>query len=129
MASLRNLDFSWCKNLRDARALTALTDLESLDLSHTAVDNKGVPNWPELKNLRRLRLTRTSIDDAGLEGLDLVRGLERLDLHRTRVTDACMPILSAIQSLVSLDVSGTLITTTSPVSYVRSVFHWYVPAS
>jgi hypothetical protein len=127
MASLRNLDFSWCKNLRDARALTALTELESLDLSHTAVDNKGVPAWPELKNLRRLRLTRTLIDDAGLEGLDLVRGLERLDLHRTRVTDACMSILSAIQSLVSLDVSGTLITTTSLVSHVQSVFHWRVP--
>jgi Leucine-rich repeat (LRR) protein len=129
MAALRNLDFSWCKNLRDARGLTAVKGLEGLDLSHTAVDNSGVPTWSELSNLRRLRLTRTSVDDAGLEGLERVRGLERLDLHRTRVTDAGMRTLSGITSLVSLDVSGTLITTVSPVSHVPSVFHWHVPTS
>lgn len=124
LASLRTLDLSWCKALRDARGLTAL---ESLDLSHTAVDNAGLPTWHQLTNLRRLRLTCSDIDDAGLQGLESVPRLERLDLHRACITDACLPVLSAIPSLVSLDVSGTQITTAEPLAHIKSVFYWHVP--
>lgn len=68
-------------------ALASLRKLQSLDVSHTAIDSESMSllkNWPEL---RRLDLTATRIDDAGLDHLASCPRLEYLAVGKTKVTN------------------------------------------
>ena len=71
----------------DLMRLTALIDLEYLNLNDTQVTDAGLTHLKELTNLERLDLEGTQVTDAGLVHLIELTNLDHLWLGNTHVTD------------------------------------------
>ncbi len=70
-----------------------------LNLSHTAVTDRGLAALADLTELRRLHLAGTGITDAGLQHLRGLDRLEYLNLYGTRVSDAGLIHIAALPNL------------------------------
>jgi hypothetical protein len=90
--------------------LAGLVHLEDLDLTETAVTDRGLRSLGALANLRRLILWGTRVGDIGAEHLGNLNHLEELDLRHTAISDRSIANLAALKGLAELDIAGTGIT-------------------
>ncbi|MGB0991016.1 MAG: c-type cytochrome domain-containing protein [Akkermansiaceae bacterium] len=77
----------------------ASADLTELDLSGSAISDKGLTLLEKCSNLRSLKLNQTKITDAALAAVSKVNTLEVLNLHSTAVTDAGLSNLHKLSAL------------------------------
>jgi Gluconolactonase len=82
--------------------LTALENIEKLDLSGTEIGDAGLKRLQQLTKLQELNLGGTTVSDAGLAALTSLGRLRSLHLANTAVSGAGMKQLP----LVDLDLSG-----------------------
>jgi hypothetical protein len=92
------------------RIITALPNLEELDLSYTDVGDAELEQLKTLTHLHTLYLLNTRITDAGMRHLEAISSLEALLLWRTRVGDAGVEHLKRLTHLKELDLIQTRIT-------------------
>jgi formylglycine-generating enzyme required for sulfatase activity len=72
------------------------------------VDDQGLSNLANLKDVRRLNLARTSITDAGLANFTALSELRHLYLYQNpQLGDAGMTHLSGLSTLEGLDLTAT----------------------
>lgn len=90
--------------------LRSLTNLESLDLAHSAVTGRGLGYLAELKNLQELRLFDTNVGDSGLIHVGKMRRLRRVDLSGCQLTDMGLTHLRRLNHLQELQLCGTSVT-------------------
>ncbi len=90
--------------------LSALTDLQWLNLDRTQVGDDGLIQIKDLKKLEGLLLNWTPVTDAGVAHLQRLTELQKLDLGRTHVTDAGLIPLERLTNLEQLDLGGTDVT-------------------
>jgi len=106
----------FCGRITDAelgqfKGLKGLSQLQSLDLSGTAITDAGLQHLKAFRNLQHLDLSRTAITGAGLVGY--LRGLDDLQglaLSATRITDTGLQYLNGLPHLQSLNLAYTAIT-------------------
>jgi hypothetical protein len=89
--------------------LQGLTELRTLDLTHTAITNAGLAHLKELAKLKHLNLSLTAVDDAGLEHLAGLTDLQELGLAYTDVSDAGLKHLKRLTKLQWLDLTRSLV--------------------
>jgi serine/threonine protein kinase/Leucine-rich repeat (LRR) protein len=99
----------------DDNQIIALAELcpniEILDVSGTAVTDKGLESVAKLKDLRTLRLDRTSITNAGLEQVTRLSKLGLLDLSFTSINGQdAIHKLKRLEHLSSLGLQGLILT-------------------
>lgn len=87
-----------------------LVNLQELGLQNTSVTGNGLVHLQSLVNLRVLDLTHTAVDDSGIEHLHALPHLETLFLGRTLVTDAGMATLTEFKELKCVHLEHTRIT-------------------
>ena len=80
--------------------------LSELDLSGTAITDKGLIHIGRLSKLKTLRLNVTYITDAGLASLAQIVDLETLDIRGTQVSAEGLRRLLGCTKLRRLDISG-----------------------
>jgi len=68
--------------------LSAFSNLEVLDLSHTDIDDEDTKTLSQLDSVKFLVLSETSITDTGLARLEANQSLEILLIRDTNVTRA-----------------------------------------
>ncbi|HLW68897.1 MAG TPA: hypothetical protein VKS79_26535 [Gemmataceae bacterium] len=90
----------------DLKELSALKDLEALDLCATRIADDGLAELTAFKRLQVLNLSCTKVTDAGLKTLAEVEKLQRLYVLRTAVTDDGMKELAATKKRSRLRVVG-----------------------
>ena len=90
--------------------LRGLTNLETLELSHTQITDDGLKHLTGLPNLNYLELAGTKITDAGLECLKGMTNLDSLNLGSTLVTDGGLAMLKRLTKLKQLELSCTRVT-------------------
>lgn len=88
----------------------ALSGLQRLDLSGTAITGLGLEHLRELDQLIELALRDTAIDDIGLQNLQGLTRLRILDLTGTNVTDAGLIRLVRLPKLEELKLRNTHVT-------------------
>jgi Leucine-rich repeat (LRR) protein len=95
---LKGLYLSLSFGLSEARLkdIAVMRDLQTLDLSHSDVTDKGLKGLAALKNLQALHLGATRVTDKGLKGLAEMKSLQQLDLAGTDVTDAGLKELAGL---------------------------------
>ena len=93
------------------RHIKGLTNLKSLDLTGTTVDDAGLENIEGLTQLESLNLSLTPLTSAGMKHLKGLSSL-RLELTRTKVDDSGLESLSDLAHLQSLNLWGTRVTGT-----------------
>jgi len=77
-----------------------LTQLQTLDLSHSKVTDAGLEHLKGLTRLQTLALSECmKVTDAGLERLKGLTQLQTLVLTRTQVTDAGLEHLKGLTQL------------------------------
>lgn len=87
-------------NMRDWK------ELEVLNLRGTRVTSKVFEHIGKMTNLRSLDLAFTQIDDEGFEQLSNLPKLERLAIGGNRLTGSSLPLLKLLTTLTDLDVGG-----------------------
>jgi internalin A len=93
------------------RRIARLNDLESLDLSHSAIDDRQLALLaPLAARLRELTLSGTNVTDAGLKELARFHELDYLELTNTRITDAGLAHLKSLAVLRTLHLDLTDVT-------------------
>ena len=112
MTSLTYLGVGHNTNIGDdgIRYLSALKNLNGINLWYTRTGDEGLKTLSALPKLRRIFAGGTNISDAGTS---LLRGneiLEELILQKTKIGDETLKYLSEIKSLKELHVSETGIT-------------------
>ncbi len=85
-------------------------ELNTLRLSHAALESADFQQIWELKNLIRLNLSFNELTDADLAGVEKLENLVNLELQFTPLTDASVPRLARLPGLSSIDITGTDIT-------------------
>lgn len=88
-------------------AWSPASQLESLYLVSTAVDDAGLHQIGRLPSLKTLQLGHTKITDAGLPAVDHLSNLETLSLSNTAVTDAGLISLRDLRKLSTIMVRDT----------------------
>ena len=111
IAGLKNL-----KNIRvrrtkvEGHTLAPFHNLESLDLTFTPFDDKGLANLKGMSRLKRLWVGDTLVTDEGLASLSGLSELEELDLRGTRISDRGLAHLSGLTRLKQLNLLGADVT-------------------
>jgi len=132
LAALRNLNLD-----RDLSYITALTDLEELDLQDAPVNDAGLSHLSKLQKLRWLNLLKRSpsgkitgagmvhlknlksleeltlphgASDAGVEQLAALDSLKKINLWGDDITDKSIPVLAQMKSLETLELSSRNVT-------------------
>ncbi len=82
--------------------LEALTNLQTLDASHSKVTDAGLKHLHGMSTLRCLDLAYTKVTDAGLKQLRALTNLQSLGLQGTQVTDAGLVTIKHLVNLQSL---------------------------
>lgn len=109
-AEIPGLSLAGCRRI-DGAALATIaraTQLEYLDLFHTAVGDAGLASLSALPRLRSLSLAGTRVTDAGIGALATLP-IEALDLGWTDVGDAGLEKLRASPTLRVLSLRATRI--------------------
>ena len=111
LTELRKLSLGGCHRLTDlaARRLSALTNLESLDLDFASISDSGASELASLRKLERLNLEQTPISDKTIQRISSLPQLRSLILDSTRVTDDCVVDLQRMTQLRVLSVQRTRI--------------------
>jgi len=98
-------------NDADMLSLSAMPDLESLDLSHTRITDEGMLRLKDAPKIRDLNLFYAEwITDQGMTAIRNWKHLKRLNVRGTRISDGTLEIVSGMTGLESLDVAHTSIT-------------------
>ena len=118
---LRDLDLSETAITdRGVRHLARLGTLQILNLRGTKLSDRGVAHLAELKQLRSLLLGETKIIGSAFKKFAASARLERLDLGDTRMTDASVKDIAArFGRLDSLWLSNTRVTDTGVAHLVK----------
>lgn len=87
--------------------LRGLSQLETLYLVHTQVDDAGLNHIRHLKSLKTLQLGHTKVTDAGMPALDSLAQLQTLSLASTVVSDAGLVQLRDLRNLSTLVLRDT----------------------
>jgi hypothetical protein len=103
-------DTIYCFGFVKGTKVTNLKELQSLDLSGTAVTVESDFHGRHPLTLQTLDLSGTVVTEADLEYLKDIKGLTALTLWNTGVTDAGLKFLEGLQGLRWLDLSGTAVT-------------------
>jgi hypothetical protein len=106
--------------ITDLSPLSELSNLQSLDLMGTQVDN--LSPLAELINLQSLNLWKTKVTD--LSPLAGLTNLQALDLSRTRVMD--LSPLSKLINLQYLSVINTNVSDLSPLTSLTNMQYLYI---
>ncbi|HUG67856.1 MAG TPA: hypothetical protein VMM76_08890 [Pirellulaceae bacterium] len=94
---------------KDIAQLAHLSELETLDLHMTKMQEGPIPGLDQLR-LKSLFLNRTRVDDKSIAALRSMTTLEHLDLTRTKVTDAGLKHLESLPNLRKLVLRRSLVT-------------------
>jgi hypothetical protein len=94
----------------DARHLGSAVQLRGLDLTCSAITERGLKALTTLVRLRELNLSGTSITDDMCGELNRLPNVRDLKLSATLITDAGVKRLASLQQLVVLDISSTEVT-------------------
>lgn len=112
---IRQLRFSWKRELSDLTPVAGLSALRHLDLSGTQViDLTPIAN---LSALQHLDLDSTKIRD--LKPIAGLGALQHLDLYRTEVTD--LTPISGLSALRRLHLYGTLVSDLTAIAHLPSL--------
>jgi hypothetical protein len=110
LKSLTLTDFDFSDASQQLMFLTKLSQLESLDLRKTNVDDAALTHLSQLSNLRILKLEyNQKLTDKALEHIAGLTQLSELDLAFVPVTDQSIESLTLLKSLTKLYLYGTLI--------------------
>ncbi len=107
--AIDRLEYSYPQPISDdrCRLIAGVGTLRSLELAHSAMDDRQLALLAPLARLEKLDLTGTAVTDVGLKQLAHFPQLVALDLANTPVTDAGMPHLNALPKLRELTLSLT----------------------
>jgi Leucine-rich repeat (LRR) protein len=94
----------------DVPVIAEFKELEELDLSGTAITNKGFQALTACTKLKVLKLTRTSVSFAGITGMDNLTALTRLEAEITPVDDEGVKVIGQLPALETAYLSATKIT-------------------
>jgi hypothetical protein len=110
LKSLTVTDFEFSDASLQLMFLTKLSQLESLDLRKTNVDDAALTHLSQLNSLRILKLEyNQKLTDKALEHIAGLTQLSELDLAFVPVTDQSIESLTQLKSLTKLYLYGTLI--------------------
>jgi hypothetical protein len=90
-----------------AEAIAGFPRLRILNLSRSAITDRGLVALVECKTIEELYLGETEISDSGLSELTELPNLQVLDLWRCRLTDAAVENLSKLVKLRRLNLNFT----------------------
>jgi serine/threonine-protein kinase len=93
-----------------------LSRLSSLDLSKTALTDRGVAQLESLSSLTTLQLSYTAVGDEGMKSLSKLTQIATLNLTGSNITDTAIDTLCELDSLTKLGIRHTKI---SPAGYAR----------
>ena len=91
--------------------LVWLTQLESLELRHSVVDDSGIGHLRGLPNLKTLNLHRSSISNEGLRFLVELPKLDTLLLQGTQIDDIAIKYLGNLTQLKAMNLVNTKFST------------------
>jgi len=110
LKSLTLTDFEFSDASQQLMFLTKLSQLESLDLRKTNVDDAALEHLSQLNSLRILKLEyNQQLTDKALEHVAGLTQLSELDLAFVPVTDHSIESLTQLTSLTKLYLYGTMI--------------------
>ena len=110
LKSLTLTDFDFSDASQQLMFLTKLSQLESLDLRQTNVDDAALTHLSQLNSLRILKLEyNQQLTDKGLAHIAGLTQLSELDLAFVPVNDQSIESLTQLKSLTKLYLYGTLI--------------------
>ena len=110
LKSLTLTDFNFSDASQQLMFLTKLSQLESLDLRQTNVDDAALTHLSQLNSLRILKLEyNQKLTDKGLAHIAGLTQLSELDLAFVPVNDQSIESLTQLKSLTKLYLYGTLI--------------------
>lgn len=110
LQKLKSISLKGCSMLTDgcAQALSALPQLQALDLARTSVGDLGLSLLKTLDKLQRLSLCGTKVTDTSIRVINTsMKALTELDLSCKRVTDLGLQQLSNLSKLTTLNLSYT----------------------
>lgn len=112
LTNLRNLSLRFCSGItgHGMRHLRPMREMERLDISYTAVCDKGVAYVAELPNLVVFNAARTRISDAGAADLRKMENLRALNLWDTEISNAAFEDMRWMTELRRIDLSGARVT-------------------
>ena len=111
LATLVNLkELRLAQTIVKGRALEPFTQLNSLDLDHTRLDDAAMRNLQTMPNLTKLYARDTMVTDEGLQYLKDLRQLTELDLYGTKISDAGIVHLKELKNLRKLNLLGANVT-------------------
>ena len=105
---LKHLKLRYCCVTNDAmETIGGLSQLESLDIRETCIDDAGLVHLEQLPRLRKLSLYGLNkVTDRGLRHLRPLVRLELLDLsHNRSITDAGLQSIEPLQQVRELDLA------------------------
>jgi hypothetical protein len=100
---------TWQGQNEGLRHLAWLTDLETLELRHSAVNDLGLTHLRRLPNLKSLNLNRSQITNEGLRTLADLPKIETLLLQGTQIDDGAIGILGNLKQLKAMNLANTQI--------------------
>ncbi|HWB95997.1 MAG TPA: hypothetical protein VG672_04830, partial [Bryobacteraceae bacterium] len=92
------------------RTLAAFTEMRSLDLTNTRLDDQGMRSLQGMTHLQKLYAHDALITDEGLQYIRNLHELTELDLYNTRITDAGLVYLKGLTNLRKLNLLGASVT-------------------
>lgn len=94
----------------DIKALGGLTEIGTLGLGSTRVNDAIAPVVAGMRDLKKLWLTSTEVSSELLPSLSALDQLEVLPLGRTRVSDRHLEVLAGLPALSTVDLTDTAVT-------------------
>lgn len=95
-------------------------NVRHLDLSGTAITDKGMQHVAMFTRVSRLQLARTRVGDAGLGHLRNLSELDYLNLYGTAITDAGLGTLKSLPKLSRLYLWQTAVSTNAAAAWVKA---------
>lgn len=102
-----------------AKLAPLAANLRWLDLTGTAITDKGMAQVAGMPHLTRLHLARTAVTAAGLQQLASLGDLAYLNLHGTPLTDAALEHLKPLRKLRQLFLWQTGISSSAAQSFAE----------